>query len=148
MKLTRAILLALAASPMAWAAQAETLTAPPSVGFSVLRVIGALCIVFSVLFGGLWAWRNGTRFMPNRAAVARLKVLESRSLGNRHSICVVAYDQQRILLSTSPTGVTMLTHLPEGAPEPVDEAVAPATPAPALPNFSSAFFQALATLRK
>lgn len=139
----RATLLLLAALP-AFAAENATIAAPPSVGFSVLRVIGALCLVFSLLFGGLWAYRNSSRFVPGRARAAKLKVLESRPLGHRHSIFVVAYENQRVLLSTSPTGVTMLTHLPEGAAEPAAEAEA----APALPNFSTAFFQALTLARK
>lgn len=131
------------------AASAASLTSgPPSVAFSALRMIGALCLVFSLLFAGVWGFRNAGRFSPNKNA--KLKVLESRSLGHRHSIFVVAYDQQRLLLSSSPTGVTMLTHLPEASLDEVEPEPAPA-PAPAslsLPNFSTAFLQALASRRK
>src|SRR5437870_10855067 len=102
-------LLALAST--SFGADAVMAPPPPSIGFSVLRMIGALCLVFSLLFGGVWIFRNSARFNPNRAT-ARLKVLESRSLGHRHSIFVIGYENQRLLLSTSPTGVTMLSHLP------------------------------------
>ena len=124
-------------------ADAVMASPPPSIGFSVLRMIGALCLVFSLLFGGVWIYRNSARFAPGRAS-AKLKVLESRSLGHRHSIFVVAYENQRLLLSTSPTGVTMLSHLPEST---IDEAEMEITPAPT-PNFSTAFLQALTAGRK
>lgn len=124
---------------------AETITAPapPSVLFSVLRMIGALCLVLSLLFGGLWFYRNSARFAGGRRASSKLKIIESRALGHRHSIFVVGYDQQRLLLSTSPTGVTMLTHLPEAGVEEQAEA-----DQPALPNFATALRQALAVGRK
>jgi flagellar biogenesis protein FliO len=118
--------------------------APPSIGFSVLRMIGALCLVFSLLFGGVWVFKNSARFAPGRGRAAKLKVLESRSLGHRHSIFVVGYDNQRILLSTSPTGVTMLSHLPEASVEETETEVATDT----TPNFSTAFLQALTAGRK
>jgi flagellar biogenesis protein FliO len=135
-------LLALAST--SFGADAIVAAPPPSVGFSVLRVIGALCLVFSLLFGGVWAFRNSARLSPGRNRIAKLKVLESRSLGHRHSVFVVGYDNQRLLLSTSPTGVTMLTHLPEASAE---EAAAEAATEP-LPNFSAAFLQALTAGRK
>lgn len=119
---------------------------PPSVGYSVLRMIGALCLVLSLLFAGVWAYRNSARFAGSRGRAAKLKVLETRSLGNRHSIFVVAYDQQRILLSTSPNGVTMLTHLPEATAE--ELAAEAATPVAPLPNFATALLQAVSSARK
>jgi flagellar biogenesis protein FliO len=125
---------------------ADTIMAPPppSIGFSVVRVVGALCLVFSLLFGGVWVYRNSARFAPGRGKLAKLKVLESRALGHRHSIFVVGYENQRLLLSTSPTGVTMLSHLPEATAEEV-EAESTAQP---LPSFSTAFLQALTAGRK
>jgi len=138
----RAFAIFLFVAPIAAADAAIAPAAPPSIAFSVMRMIGALCLVFSLLFGGVWAFRNSNRFTTNRGRIAKLRVLETRSLGHRHSICVVAYDQQRLLLSTSPTGVTMLTHLPEATAE-----EAAAEPAP-LPNFSTAFLEALTSGRK
>jgi flagellar biogenesis protein FliO len=120
------------------------ISAPPSIGFSVLRMIGALCLVFALLFGGVWAYRNSSRFAAARGRASKLKILESRALGHRHSIFVVGYDSQRLLLSTSPTGVTMLTHLPEATAQELEAEAA----APAPPNFSSAFLQALTAGRK
>jgi flagellar biogenesis protein FliO len=142
MKFARAILIILTPLVTSAADSAIAPAAPPSVAFSVLRMIGALCLVLSLFFAGVWAYRNSNRFAGKRGRTAKLRVLETRSLGHRHSIAVVAYDQQRILLATSPTGVTMLTHLPEASAQEVE-----AEPAP-LPNFSTAFLQALSAGRK
>ena len=135
-------LLALAST--SFGAEAVMAPPPPSIGFSVLRMIGALCLVFSLLFAGVWIYRNSARFAPGRSRNSKLRVLESRALGHRHSIFVVGYDNQRLLLSTSPTGVTMLSHLPEATTAEVE---AEATSEPA-PNFSTAFLQALTSGRK
>jgi flagellar biogenesis protein FliO len=127
-------------------AAAETVASPapvPSMAFSVFRMIGALCIVLSLLFTGVWFYKNNGRLGAGRGRAAKLKVIESRALGHRHSIFVVGYENQRILLSTSATGVTMLTHLPEATGEEETE-----TAPTALPSFSNAFMQALASVRK
>jgi flagellar biogenesis protein FliO len=134
----------LAIASTSFGADAVIPSAPPSIGFSVLRMIGALCLVFSLLFGGVWVYRNSARLSPGRGRSAKLKVLESRSLGHRHSIFVVGYDNQRLLLSTSPTGVTMLSHLPEASTEESEAESAQEPP----PNFSTAFLQALTSGRK
>ena len=133
---------ALAAEPAA--AAVTQVSAPPNVGASVFRMMGGLCIVISLLMAGAWAFRNRQRLLGVSARNSKLRVLESRSLGARHSICVVAYEQQRILLSTSPSGVSMLTHLPEASLDDVGEEAK----APAFPSFSEAFMQALASRRK
>lgn len=137
------IILALAAAPSFAAETAASAT--PSIASSVIRMIGALCVVLSLLFAGVWAFRNSGKFGPGRGRAAKLKILESRSLGHRHAVFVVGYDQQRLLLSSSPNGVTLLTHLPEAT---VEEAQPEETTAPALPNFSAALAQALALGRK
>jgi flagellar biogenesis protein FliO len=134
----------LALASTSFGADAVMAPPPPSIGFSVLRMIGGLCLVFSLLFAGVWIYRNSSRFAPGRGRNSKLRVLESRALGHRHSIFVVGYDSQRILLSTSPTGVTMLSHLPEATTAEV-EAEATAEPTP---NFSTAFLQALTAGRK
>ena len=134
----------LAIASTSFGADTIVASAPPSIGFSVLRMIGALCLVFSLLFGGVWFFRNSARFAPGRGRAAKLKVLESRALGHRHSIFVVGYENQRLLLSTSPTGVTMLSHLPEASAEDAEAETA----TEATPNFSTAFLQALTTGRK
>jgi flagellar biogenesis protein FliO len=123
-------------------------TAPPSMAATAVRIVGAMMIVLSVIMMGAWAFKNKERFavkgLGSRASVRKLQVIETRSLGARHSICVVGYENQRILLASSPTGVTMLTHLPEATAEEVQVAQT----MPARPSFSDAFVQALSTARK
>lgn len=135
----------LAFASTSFGAETALSPAPPSIGFSVVRMIGGLCLVLSLLCGGAWVYRNSARFAPGRGRGQKLKVLESRALGHRHSIFVVSYENQRLLLSTSPTGVTMLSHLPEAEQDEVEtESAAPSIP----PSFSNAFFQALSSARK
>ena len=79
---------------------------------SALRVIGALLLVIALLVGGALFFRK-TKFYTKFQGAARLRVLETRSLGFRNNLLVVGYEQQRYLLSVSPTGVQMLTTLPQ-----------------------------------
>ncbi|HYG33441.1 MAG TPA: flagellar biosynthetic protein FliO, partial [Clostridia bacterium] len=67
----------------------------------------------------------------------KLNVLEVRSLGPRHALYVIGYEQQRFLLSSAPTGISMLANLP-----PATEAEAE-PPAPAPPSFADALAKAL-----
>ena len=55
---------------------------------------------------------------------AQLQIIETRSLGGRHALYVVGYQQQRLLLASSPAGVTLVSHLPGAdAPEPGKNAI-------------------------
>jgi flagellar biogenesis protein FliO len=86
-------------------------------GPSLLRVLGALAIVLGIFLGCVWLFRNGRMFAFRRTGVSRLNVLESRSLGGRQALYVVGYDQERFLLAASPTGISLLSHLPVAAPD-------------------------------
>jgi flagellar biogenesis protein FliO len=85
----------------------------PDAGVSVLRVLGALALVLALFFGGVWLARNRRRFLGGRDRVQRLRVLEARPIGGRHTLYVVGYERQRLLLAASPSGVALLSHLPE-----------------------------------
>jgi flagellar biogenesis protein FliO len=145
------LLLAIALPAFAQQYVTPTIAEPPTIIASAVRTIGALMVVLSVILMGAWAFKNKEKFASKlaggRVREAKLHVLETKSLGARHSICVVAYDNQRILLSTSPTGVTMLTQLPEATREevlPTESKV----PVAVTPTFTDAFAQALALRRK
>lgn len=98
----------------------------PDVGQSLFRVFGALGLVLLLFFGGVWLFRNWQQVLVRRGRPARLRVLESRSLGSRHALFVVGYDRQRLLVASSPTGVTLLSPLPAAeTDEPVPTALAP-----------------------
>jgi len=84
----------------------------PDAGTSVLRVFGALILVTAIFLGGVWLFRNWQRFALRKGGAPRLNVIEVRSLGQRQALYVVGYDQHRMLLASSPAGVTLVSHLP------------------------------------
>ena len=121
------ILLAVAAFvPTAFS---ETTSTPPlpDMGASVLRVFGALLLVLALFLGGVWLFRNSQRFLGRTNGGSKLNVIEVRSIGNRQVLYVVAYGRQRLLLGSSPAGVSLVSPLPE-APEEEE-------PRPAVPSF-------------
>jgi flagellar biogenesis protein FliO len=108
----------------------------PDTGSSVLRVFGAFVLVTAIFLAFAWLFRNWQRLSVRKGGAPRLNVIEVKSLGQRHAIYVVGYEQQRMLLASSPGGVTLLSHLPSA-----DEQSA-AAPAPQ-PSFADAFRQVL-----
>jgi flagellar biogenesis protein FliO len=120
---------------------AAPLLAPslPDAGLSIVRVFGALLLVIGIFLGGIWLFKNWQRLAVQRGRAPKLNVLETRSLGGRHAIYVVGYNQERFLISSSPGGVNLLSHLPtatEGEPD----ATAKNSPAP---SFAQALTQVL-----
>jgi len=111
----------------------------PDVGPSVLRVFGALALVIGIFLGGVWLYRNWQQLTAHRGRAPKLSVLETRSLGGRQALFVVGYEQERFLISSSPAGVTLLSHLPTAA---LDGESAAKVSAP------SSFAQALAQVLK
>jgi len=97
----------------------------PDAGASVVRVFGALALVVGIFLGGVWLFRNWQRFTIQKGGGPKLNVLEVRSLGQRQALYIVGYQQQRMLLASSPAGVTLLSHLP--AAEEAEISAAPAT---------------------
>src|SRR6266487_3222513 len=84
----------------------------PQAGFSVIRVFGALALVIGLFLAGVWLFKNWQRLSLQRGRPAQLQVLEMRALGGKHLLYVVGYQQQRLLLASSPAGVTLVSHLP------------------------------------
>jgi|ERR1041385_3310845 flagellar biogenesis protein FliO len=85
----------------------------PDMGFSLLRVFGSLILVLALFLAGIWLFKNWQRLALQKGRSPKLNILEVKSLGGRHALYLVAYEQQRFLLSSSPTGINLLTHLPE-----------------------------------
>ncbi len=111
---------------------AVTTASLPDAGASLVRVFGALILVIAIFLGGVWLFRNWQRLATTKNGGAKLNLLEVKSLGQRQALYVVGYQQQRMLLASSPAGVTLVTHLPAA-----DEADS-AEPAPKL-SFAEAF---------
>lgn len=85
----------------------------PEAGFSVVRVLGALALVLALFLAGAWGFKNWQRLALARSGRRTLlQVLEVKSLGARQALYVVAYEQQRLLLASSPAGITLISHLP------------------------------------
>ena len=102
----------------------------PDVGFSALRVLGALCLVLGLFMGAAWFYRKSHRLGWRASAEPRLRVLESRCLGGRHVLYVVGYDQQRLLIGSSPAGLNLLSPLPEAEASVPEAAPVPSEPRP------------------
>lgn len=105
----------------------------PDASLSVIRVFGALVLVLGLFLGGAWLFKSWQRVTLNRGRASQLQILETRALGGKHALYVVGYQQQRLLLASSPTGVSLVSHLPE---EDANPASAPAVE-------SESFVQAL-----
>lgn len=96
-------------------AKAQSLTAAlPDAGASLLRMVGALGFVLALFLGAVWLYRNWQRFNLHKGRLPKLNVLEVKSLGGRHAVYVVGYEEQRFLIGSSPGGIQLLAHLPEG----------------------------------
>jgi flagellar biogenesis protein FliO len=96
---------------------AASISAAPDMMGSFLRMGGALLLVLGLFLTGVWLFRNWQRLALRNGTAPRLNVLEVKSLGQRQAIYVVGYQQQRMLVATSPAGVTLLSHLPEADAE-------------------------------
>jgi flagellar biosynthetic protein FliO len=92
---------------------------------SVLRMVGALVFVITLFIAGAWFFKRSRFFSLYQGGPAQLKILESRSLGYRNNLMVVAYSQQRFLVAVSATGVNLLTALPNDVPSGVQSGASP-----------------------
>ena len=113
----------------------STASSLPDMGVSILRVGGALCLVIGIFLAAAWLFKNWQRLGGRKPAPARLNVLEVKSLGHRQNIYVVGYQNQRLLVASSPAGITLVSHLPATDEEPAA--------APVKISFADAFQQVL-----
>ena len=77
----------------------------------MLRMFGALLIVVAILLGVAWWFRKSRMFGLVSAQSSNLKVIETRSLGSKHSLHVVEYGSKCFLIADSPAGINYLTDL-------------------------------------
>jgi flagellar biogenesis protein FliO len=97
--------------------------------YSLFRVLGALAIVLALFLGGIYLLKNWQRFAIRRGGrVQKLRILEVKSLGPRQALYVVGYEGQRLLISSSPAGVSMLSALPQEIEEPSEISAGAALP--------------------
>jgi flagellar biogenesis protein FliO len=132
-KLAILLLLWFSLAATATAASLEATNLPPvapslpDVSFSVMRIFGALMLVISLFLGGVWLLRNWQRVARPGGQPAKLQILEMRSLGNRQSVFVLGYEQQRLLVAASPSGITLLDRLPAATLAEAEATIVPAS---------------------
>jgi flagellar biosynthetic protein FliO len=80
--------------------------------FAMLRALGGIGIVFSLMIGGFFALR---KFAPNLIqkppAQKTQKVVETLQMGDKRSISIVQVGDRRLLLGSTGTGITLLATL-------------------------------------
>ena len=103
---------ALAAAPLLSTNLPPISPSLPDASFSVIRVFGALVLVLGLFLAGVWLFRNWQRLTLQRGRSSQLQILEMKALGGKHALYVVGYQQQRLLLASSPSGVALVSHLP------------------------------------
>jgi flagellar biogenesis protein FliO len=102
---------------------------------SLFRLTGSLALVFAVLIGVVWMYRQWQRLMLQRAPVTGLRILDAKNLGQRTSLYVVAYRHQQFLIGGSSNGLSLISTLDlepsegEGG-DPGTEAGTPEPPSP------------------
>ena len=104
----------------------------------MFRVFGALALVIGLFLGGVWLFRNWQR-VTQHGRGPKLNVLETRSLGGRHTLHVIGYEQERFLIAASPGGVNLVSHLPVA----VETEACAAEKTSAAPSFAQALTQVL-----
>jgi flagellar biogenesis protein FliO len=97
-----------------------------SAAMALFRVMGALALVLALFFGGLWLFKHWQGLLAGGRRPRQLAVLEVCPLGNRQALYLVRCGTQRFLLSSAVNGVSMVSQLPEGEPEPVTSPSSPA----------------------
>ena len=78
---------------------------------SLFRLTGSLALVFAVLIGVVWMYRQWQRVMLQRTPATGLRILDVKNLGQRTSLYVVAYRQQQFLIGGSSNGLNLLSTL-------------------------------------
>jgi flagellar biogenesis protein FliO len=111
----------------------------PDTGASVVRVFGALVLVIAIFLGGVWLFRNWQRFAIQKGGGAKLNLIEVKSLGQRQALYVVGYQEQRMLLASSPAGITLVSHLPAAEETEKAAATTPAAKPGTRVSFAEAF---------
>lgn len=103
--------LLLAADPATTTAAAAAPGAPSMAAASIRMLGGLLVIIGAVMAGGRWLRRS--RLLGSwKTPQARLQIVETRSVGQRQALCLVACDQREWLLAVGPAGIQMLAPIP------------------------------------
>lgn len=85
-------------------------TTAPSAGGLLLRTLGALLLVLSLLVAATWALRRwgGNAFNAQLNAETELAVVATLPLGERRTVSAVRFGDQLLLLGATPQSITLL----------------------------------------
>ena len=79
---------------------------------SLVQLIGMLLLVLGLFAAFAWSVKRWRLLPQMRGAQNRLQILETKSLGQRNSLMVVGYGEERFLIGTNSTGIQLLGQLP------------------------------------
>jgi flagellar biogenesis protein FliO len=83
--------------------------------YSTIWAVYGFLFLVSVLALFLWFQRKGGLGIPGLQQNRDLKLLETKSLGNRQFLIVVQYGEQKMLLGVTPGQINHLCYLEDGA---------------------------------
>lgn len=99
------------ASPMP--SQSEG-TAIPDLGSSVLRTVGGLGLVLTLIVAGYFAVRKfAPQYFTKSSSSQNMKILETLPMGDRRSISLIEMGNSRLLVGNTPQQINLIMALPD-----------------------------------
>ncbi|GAB6176925.1 flagellar biosynthetic protein FliO [Desulfobaculum senezii] len=95
------------------AEEAAPVMAPqPALGAASLKVVGVLCLLLAVLFGGFWLLRRfGPRAGLGMLGRSDLKLEGQLALGPKKSVMVVRFLNKHLVLGVTDSTINLLTEM-------------------------------------
>lgn len=93
--------------------QAEGI-AVPDVGFSVLRTVGGLGLVLTLIAGGYFGVRKfAPQYFAKSPSGQAMKVIETLPMGDRRSISLIEVANNRFLVGNTPQQINLIFAMPD-----------------------------------
>ncbi len=87
-------------------------TGVPDLGFSILRAVGGLGLVLTLILGGYFAIRKfAPQYFTKSTPSQNMKILETLSMGDRRSISLVEVGNSRFLVGNTPQQINLIMAL-------------------------------------
>jgi len=91
----------------------------------LFRVLGTVCLLLGLAWIGLYWLRDRPWMKGTLQRRLRLRVEETRPIGNRALLHLVACGDQQFLVASSPSGVSLIADVMPGDPVSSDDRVVP-----------------------